>query len=78
MLPFLKSRPQVGVIVSQRKPDGDKEEKGMEGCPWIFAHTRARGGVYQKGDPKKSFKKQWENMLRGLGYWEDWGTSPTD
>lgn len=55
-----------------------QEEKGMEDCPWIFAHTRARAGVYQKGDPIKSFKKQWENMLRDLGYWEDWGTSPTD
>lgn len=31
MLPFLRPKSQVGVIVAQRKPDGEKEEKGMEG-----------------------------------------------
>lgn len=31
MLPFLKPRPQVGVIVRERKPDGGSKEQGMEG-----------------------------------------------
>ena len=43
-----------------------------------FTHTKARAGSHNIGDPIKSFKKQWEIMLRELGYWEEWGTSPTD
>jgi hypothetical protein len=30
MLPFLKPKTQTGLIISQRKPDGETEEKGME------------------------------------------------
>ena len=55
-----------------------QEDKGMGDCPWVFAHTKARAGSHNIGDPIKSFKKQWEIMLRELGYWEEWGTSPTD
>jgi len=55
-----------------------QEDKGMKDCPWVFAHTKSRAGSHQKGDPIKSFKKQWEMMLRDLGYWEEWGTSPTE
>lgn len=30
-LPFLKSKAQTGVIISQRKPDGGNELEGQEG-----------------------------------------------
>ena len=55
-----------------------QEENGLEDCEWIFAHTRSRAGSHEKGDPIKSFKTPWQNMLKELGLWKDWGTSPTE
>ena len=52
-----------------------QRDKGLEDCPYLFAHTRDKTGFWKKGDPIKTFKKSWETMLRGLDLWEDWGDS---
>lgn len=42
--------------------------------PYIFAHSRDKAGVHRKGDPIKSFRKQWETMLKETGLWDgEWG-----
>ena len=42
--------------------------------PYIFAHSRDKAGVHRKGDPIKSFRKQWETMLKETELWDgEWG-----
>ena len=42
--------------------------------PYIFAHSRDKAGVHRKGDPIKSFRKQWETMLKETALWDgEWG-----
>ena len=54
-----------------------QQQRGID-SPYIFAHTRDKTGVHKKGDPVKSFRKQWENMLVSLKLWEDWGTPQSE
>ena len=50
-----------------------QKERGID-SPYIFAHTREKTGIHKKGDPIKSFKKQWETMLVALDLWNgEWG-----
>lgn len=55
-----------------------QEKRGMSDCPWVFAHTKEKAGFWKKGDPIKSFKKQWEVMLKDLELWKDWGTPQSE
>ena len=50
----------------------------LEDCPWVFAHTRDKSGSHKKGDPIKSFRTQWQTMLKELELWEAWGTAQKD
>ena len=53
-------------------------KRGLEDCEWMFAHTRAKAGYWEIGDPIRSFKKQWESMLKALDLWLPWGTPQSE
>lgn len=43
------------------------QELRQVNSPYVFAHTFGKPESYQKGDPIKTFKKQWQTVLKETG-----------
>jgi len=56
----------------------DLQERKKIETEFVFAHFSKRMGSHEIGDPILSFRTSWNTMLKELGLWMPWGSSPTE